>query len=130
MLTDRQLLGLKGERIAARWLLARGWIILDQRFRSGHRDLDIVATAHDPTTHNRLITFVEVRTRVSTTYGAPIESVGYRKQRELIRSARDWIRKNKCSNDTYRFDVLGVLLAGQKVRIQHVPDAFRVGWFG
>ena len=124
MLTARQELGLRGERVAERWLAARGWTILDRRFRAGHRDLDLVAARWDAETDGRLVAFVEVRTRFSAVRGTPAESVTWRKQRELARAARAWIALNKRSKDVYRFDVLGVLVRGERARIEHVPDAF------
>jgi len=45
MLAARQLLGEKGERIAEGWLASRGWILVERRFRSGHRDIDLVVSA-------------------------------------------------------------------------------------
>jgi putative endonuclease len=74
----------------------------------------------------RLIAFVEVRTRLSTDFGTPAESVGWKKQRELARSARVWIASNRRSGDNYRFDVVGVIVGKGRVRIQYVPDAFWV----
>ncbi len=130
MLTDRQRLGLQGERIAARWLQAHGWTILQQRFRHGHRDIDLIATRSDAPGNGRLIAFVEVRTRLSAAWGTPVETVQYRKQRDLVQSARAWLSENRCSGDSYRFDVIGVLLAGSHARIQYVPDAFWRAQFG
>jgi putative endonuclease len=123
MLTARQELGLRGERVAEAWLCARGWEVLDRRFRAGHRDLDLVAARWDED-GGRLVAFVEVRTRYSTARGTPAETVTWRKQRELARAARAWIALNKRSKDSYRFDVVGVLVVGRRARIQYVPDAF------
>ena len=123
MLTARQELGLRGERVAEAWLRARGWEVLDRRFRAGHRDLDLVAARWEEG-GGRLVAFVEVRTRYSTARGTPAETVTWRKQRELARAARAWIALNKRSKDSYRFDVVGVLVAGRRARIQYVPDAF------
>lgn len=130
MLTRRQLLGIRGESIAARWLEARGWTILDRRFRNGHRDLDLVACQPRDGPAGRLIAFVEVRTRLSTDFGTPAETVGWSKQKELVRSARAWIASNRRSEDEYRFDVLGVVVGEGRVRIQYVPDAFWLRRFG
>jgi putative endonuclease len=116
----------KGESIAARWLEARGWEIVDRRFRDGHRDLDLVACRTVDGSEGRLVAFVEVRTRWSTDFGTPAETVGWKKQRELARSARSWIASNRRSGDVYRFDVVGVILGDGRVRIQYVPDAFWV----
>lgn len=129
MLTRRQELGIKGESIAARWLESRGWVILDRRFRNGHRDLDLVACRVEDG-GGRLVAFVEVRTRFSTDFGTPAETVGWKKQRELARSARAWIGSNRRSNDVYRFDVLGVILGEGPVKIQYLPDAFWLRQFG
>jgi putative endonuclease len=134
VLTQRQQLGIRGEAIGALWLESRGWAILDRRFRNGHRDLDLVACrAGDGASagaNGRLVAFVEVRTRLSTDFGTPAETVGWRKQRELARSARAWIASNRRSGDQYRFDVLGVVVGGGRVRIQYVPDAFWLRSFG
>ena len=121
---------MKGESIAARWLEARGWEILERRFRDGHRDLDLVACRIAEGSAGRLVAFVEVRTRLSTDFGTPAETVGWKKQRELTRSARAWLASNRCSGDAYRFDVVGVVLGDGRVRIQYVPDAFWVRQFG
>lgn len=129
MLTERQRLGIRGEAIAARWLEGRGWTVLDRRFRSGHRDLDLVVTRTELDA-SRLVAFVEVRTRFSTEMGYPAATVQWRKQQELARSARAWIRSNRRSEDVYRFDVIGVLVRGPTVRIQYVPDAFWLRSFG
>ena len=124
MLTQRQRLGIKGESIAARWLEARGWAIMDRRFRNGHRDLDLVACKVEDGNEGRIVAFVEVRTRLSTDFGTPAETVGWKKRRELARSARVWIASNRRSGDQYRFDVVGVVLSKARVQIQYIPDAF------
>lgn len=118
-----------GERVAARWLERRGWEIVARRFRSGHRDLDLVARL------GTLVAFVEVKARRGLGFGDPIEAVRWRKQRELVRSANVWIDRHGRAGDAYRFDVVGVVLppparagqgAGQVVRVRHVADAFQV----
>lgn len=130
MLTGRQRLGIKGESIAARWLVLRGWEILERRFQNGHRDLDLVVCRPEEGNPGRLVAFVEVRTRFSTDFGTPAETVGWKKQRELARSARVWIASNRRSGDQYRFDVVGVIVCEATVQIQYVPDAFWLRSFG
>ena len=108
----------------------RGWTILDRRFRDGHRDLDLVVCKIEAGESDRLVAFVEVRARYSTDFGTPAETVGWKKQRELARSARVWIASNRRSGDVYRFDVIGVIVGGGSVQIQYVPDAFWLHRFG
>ena len=120
MTEARQALGLLGERVAARWLLRLGWTIEAHRFRSGHRDLDLVARRDD------VVAFVEVKARRGTGFGDPVEAVGWRKRRELVRSAWVWIDRCGRLGEAYRFDVIGVLLTSSGARIRHVEHAFEV----
>ena len=113
-----QRLGEQGERIAERWLRRRGWAILERRWRSGRRDLDLVAAQGD------LVAFVEVKARRRNDFGGPVEAVGWRKQRELQRSAACWIDQCGLPGRAYRFDVIGVWMAPGTVRVRHVTDAF------
>ena len=113
-----QAFGEIGERVAERWLRHKGWRILQRRFRNGHRDIDLVAE------RDGLVAFVEVKARKGIEFGLPVEAVNWRKQRELTRSAHVWISRHGRPDDTYRFDVIGVLVAGSAVRVRHVEDAF------
>src|SRR5688572_2101728 len=123
---ERQTMGLRGEGVAARWLHAHGWQIAEQRFRNGHRDIDLVATRRTQDGTERTVAFVEVKTRKSLEFGGPLAGVGWRKKRELIRSAKVWIARNQMPGDTYRFDVVGVILCPKHVRVQYVENAFLI----
>lgn len=114
----RQELGKVGEAIAARWLRRRGWRVVAERFRSGHRDLDLIVE------RDGTVAFVEVKTRRRTTFGDPIEAVSWRKRRELIRSAMVWADRFGPPGASYRFDVVGVIIAGRDAKIRHVANAF------
>ncbi|WP_306519474.1 YraN family protein [Gemmatimonas sp.] len=116
----RQEFGLLGERIAARWLMRDGWVLVAHRFRVGHRDIDLIVRRGDD------VAFVEVKARRDERFGGPVEAVHYRKQRELGRSARVWVDRHGSDTLRYRFDVVGVLVVGQTVRVRHVPNAFRL----
>ena len=125
MTTARQTMGVKGERVAARWLQVHGWNIAEHRFRNGHRDIDLVATREEPGSA-RTVAFVEVKTRTTNSFGGPIAQVSWRKQRELSRSAKIWMSRFQRPGDTFRFDVIGVILSTKHVRVQHVENAFLV----
>jgi putative endonuclease len=124
MQTARQVLGERGERIAERWLEERGWKILERRFRSGHRDLDLIIQRNGD--EGRLVAFVEVKTRVSAGFGGPLGAVHWRKQREMARAARDWLGKSACPFDVYRFDVIGVIYGPGLPEVVHIENAFQV----
>ncbi|HYW33046.1 MAG TPA: YraN family protein [Gemmatimonas sp.] len=120
MTNQRQALGLLGERIAARWMCRDGWTVVAHRFRSGHRDVDLIMR------RGAELAFVEVKARRGDAFGGPLEAVHHRKRKELGRSAQVWIDRHGTPELAYRFDVVGVLISGHTVRIKHVPDAFRM----
>ncbi|HVZ78115.1 MAG TPA: YraN family protein [Gemmatimonadaceae bacterium] len=115
-----QAFGELGERIAERWLRRRGWRVVHRRFRSGHRDIDLVVEREGT------VAFVEVKARSGAGFGGPIEAVNWRKRNELERSARAWITRHGRPHESYRFDVVGILVEQGTVRIRHVPDAFQL----
>ena len=122
MSATRQTMGKRGERVAEKWLAVHGWEIAERRFRNGHRDIDLIATKPDG--EARTVAFVEVKTRASADFGGPVSAVNWRKQRELSRSAKVWMSRFQRPGDTFRFDVIGVILGPQNVRVQHVENAF------
>jgi putative endonuclease len=124
MSAAKQTMGLKGERVAERWLTVHGWEIAERRFRNGRRDIDLVATR--PEGDGRAVAFVEVKTRASADFGGPVSAVNWRKQRELCRSAKVWMSRFQKPGDTFRFDVIGVILGQENVRVQHVENAFLI----
>jgi putative endonuclease len=118
MTAANQELGELGERIAERWLRRRGWRVLQRRFRNGHRDIDLVVE------RDGTVAFVEVKARRGQAFGDPVEAVNWSKQKELVRSACVWIDRHGRPSESYRFDVVGILVEGERVRIRHVPNAF------
>ena len=114
-------LGELGERLAARWLERHGYTVLARRWRSGHRDVDVIAEREG------VVTFVEVKTRAALEFGDPVEAVHVRKQRSLVRCAREWLARDRAnSTSDYRFDVIGILLRDGKVWVRHIESAFTV----
>jgi putative endonuclease len=94
--------------------------VIQRRFRSGHRDIDLVMEREG------MIVFVEVKARRGDDFGQPVEAVNWRKQKELAKSAQIWIARHGRPDEAYRFDVVGVLVNGERVRVRHVEDAFRL----
>ena len=120
MSTAKQAFGELGERIAERWLRKRGWRVVNRRFRNGRRDIDLVVE------QDGTVAFVEVKARKGDDFGGPVAAVNWRKQKELAKSANVWIDRHGQPLESYRFDVFGVLVHGERVRVRHVPDAFRI----
>jgi putative endonuclease len=120
MTAARQSFGQLGERIAEKWLKRQGWRVVQRRFRNGHRDIDLVIEREGT------VAFVEVKARKGLDFGTPVEAVNWRKKKELAKSANVWIDRHGSPTESYRFDVIGVWVAGDRVRVRHVPDAFAI----
>jgi putative endonuclease len=74
----RHRLGLEAEAIVASRLIAAGWRVLAQRYRSPEGELDLVCLDPEGT-----LVGIEVRARRSPRAGSAIESIGRRKVARL-----------------------------------------------
>jgi putative endonuclease len=115
----RQQLGETGENLAVSALLARGYAILDRRYRTKHGEIDIVCE------HAGVIVFVEVRARASAEFGLAAESVTGRKQRKVTAMAVEYLARHRITNRPCRFDVVAIDDAlGPAPTITVYPNAF------
>jgi putative endonuclease len=115
----RQQLGETGENLAVSALLARGYAILDRRYRTKHGEIDIVGE------HRGVIVFVEVRARASAEFGLAAESVTDRKKRKVTAMAVEYLARHRITNRPCRFDVVAIDDAlGRDPRITIYPNAF------
>lgn len=115
--------GATAEELAARLLQGQGWTILHRNWRFGHKEIDLIAR------RNETVAFVEVRARRSVSHGHPIETIGWRKRREIETAARAWIARHGRRAQAYRFDVITVLdpsgRGSPSAALAHVADAWR-----
>jgi len=111
-------IGIKGEQIAADFLLNKGYIILHRNWRSGKKELDIIAQKAD------LVVFVEIKTRSNFDFGYPEEAVTRKKQQFLKSAAEAFIFMNP-RYVNIRFDIISILLEGENVKeLLHFEEAF------
>jgi len=114
--TDNKKKGSWGETKAVKYLKSRGYRILNTNYRTPLGELDIVATPDE-----RLLVFVEVKTRQDNAYGAPCESITYHKRRKINQAAAQYMSKFLLQDVAVRFDVIEVYLDGN---INHLEGAF------
>jgi putative endonuclease len=117
---DRRWIGEYGERVAVDFLRAKGHRILKRNFKGPRRgEVDIIARK------DRLLLFVEVKTRRSDTRIRPLDAVDKSKQQLIERGANAWLKLLKTRNLPWRFDVIEILIEeGEIPKINHVKDAF------
>jgi putative endonuclease len=117
MTNHNQLVGGYGERLACRYLVSQGLVLLDRNWRSRAGELDVVAR------DGADLVFVEVKTRRSLRYGHPAEAIVPGKARRLRRLAGLWLAANSVHYEQVRFDVVSVFL-GRSAAVQHLRGAF------
>ncbi|HEX2168310.1 MAG TPA: YraN family protein [Longimicrobiales bacterium] len=119
--------GAHAEDLAAALLERNGWTILHRNWRFGRREIDVIAR------RGRTIAFVEVKARRGVTHGHPLESIDWRKRRDLAIAASGWIDRHGTAGEEYRFDAVHVVArAGPGCRrgandgpeVQHTEDAW------
>jgi putative endonuclease len=111
--------GYLGEDIAIAYLKENGYKILKQNFIFGKLgEIDIIAEK------NNILVFVEVKSRTNSSYGDPLESVNFKKQVHLRRTAEGYLHINKIYNRECRMDVIAVDLTREKPVIRHIENAF------
>src|SRR3984957_10513212 len=118
--TEKQLIGLAAENIAADFLRAKGLEILQRNYRRRLGELDIVARDGD------VLVIAEVRTRASNRYGGAAASVDPRKQQRLIRAASQLLQQRRdLAPLRVRFDVIAVLdMDRERPRVEWIQHAF------
>lgn len=103
-MTDaRQDLGRSGENLAILELEARGYAIIERRYRTAHGEIDIIAR------DGETLVFVEVRRKSSDEFGTAAESVTPAKQRRVIRMAIAYLALHGLYDRCHvRFDVVAI----------------------
>jgi putative endonuclease len=111
-------LGDRGENLAARFLRDKGYKILVRNYRCNVGEIDIIA--RDGTA----LVFVEVKTR-SYDDPTPEEQVHAGKQHQLTKAARFYLARYGTPQPPARFDVVAIVWPeGREPQIRHTANAF------
>lgn len=111
-------LGLKGEKIAKRFLKRKGFKVLETNFQCRFGEIDLIARDKD------CLVFCEVRTRSADALVSPLESVTYAKQQKLIKTARFYFQLHQLDTAA-RFDVVAVTLQPNgRFAVEHLENVF------
>jgi putative endonuclease len=103
LMRAKDVLGRRGEQVAAGYLEAQGMRIVDRNWRCAEGEIDIVALDGD------VLVIAEVKTRKSLAFGHPFEAVGVDKLARLRRLASAWCRDHELRTPLRRVDVIAVL---------------------
>ena len=112
---NRRAAGAQREAMAADWLEARGYTILERNYRCRQGEIDLIGR------DGRYLVFIEVKYRRDGRLGDPLEAVNARKQARILYTARNYLREKRYSLSTpCRFDVVAV--RGNEISV--LKDAF------
>jgi putative endonuclease len=116
----KQLLGKEGERIAERYLLKKGYKLVERNYRCPSGELDLIVL------DRRVVVFVEVKTRTGHAFGTPFEAVEFRKQQKMTQAAQYFLAQKGLHQRDARFDVVGISWLGREPMVEHIENAFEL----
>lgn len=126
-------IGVIGEDIACKYLVGKGYEIIERNFRNKIGELDIICRYRsDQETNNNAsttskIVFVEVKTLTpNKTDLNPEENVTFFKQKKLIRTCKLFLATNRIDLDSdWQIDVVSIFLDPEKKKatIRHTQNA-------
>jgi putative endonuclease len=95
--------GRRGEELARQYLRRCGYAILHQNWRHGHHEIDIIAVK------DKVLHFVEVKTRRTERYGYPEAGVTTKKLHRLMRASGAFLRLHGRGRSA-QCDIVAILL--------------------
>lgn len=98
----RRRFGNKAEKLAARFLVSKGYKILKRQYATRGGEIDLIAQDGDE------IVFIEVKARNSNEFGYPEESVTRDKLRKIQITAELYLSKHKIQTIPYRIEVVAI----------------------
>ena len=101
---DRKFVGDAGEDFAAKVLTAKGYQILERNYRCRTGEIDIIAERCDE------LIFIEVKTRLTTHFGTPAESVTREKQRRIRGAAACYLKIHGRNHSDVSFQVIELMV--------------------
>lgn len=109
--------GKLGESLAEKFLINKGYKIIDMNYKNKIGEIDIIALDKD------VLVFVEVKSRTSNIYGNPYEAVNFKKQKKIVYASLIYLKYKKILDMQLRYDIIEVYLT-KKYKINHIENAF------
>ena len=103
-----------GEDIACKYLIEKGYAILERNYVEKGGEIDIIAR------NGREIIFVEVKARCSKKNGDGIESITWQKIRHIKNVSKIYILKKRLFNYSIRYDAIDINFSRTSHSINHI----------
>ena len=115
--------GKSGEDIAAAFLEAKGYNILDRNYRFQRAEIDLVALRLEPAE----LVFAEVKTRSRSDGPYPEEGLSDAQKKRIFKAADSYLYEKQLSTVPVRFDIIAIQMDNpEHPLIHHIEDAFRL----
>ena len=111
-------LGRWGETLAAQYLVAGGYRILERNWRSGRSEIDLIAL------HEGAFVFIEVKLRSERGPVVGLDSLQETQQARIIHAAHRFLCTRKETLPHTRFDVICIRYGPSGWRLDHWVEAF------
>lgn len=118
MKTENLRIGNLGENIAREYLKSKGYRIIENNHRNKYAEIDLIARDKQ-----KILIFIEVRTKTSEQLVSPEESINKRKICRLVRNAKAYLGKINYKG-LARIDAVCIVLSeeGTCRRITHYEN--------
>jgi len=112
-------IGLAGEKMAELFLKANRHKIVDRNKKTPFGEIDLI------TFEGNTLVFIEVKTRISKSFGPPSLSITAKKKRTIIKNALYYIKRFGFSDLDARIDVIAINLneRGKFEKLDHIKNA-------
>ncbi len=104
------------EIIAIKYLLNEWYRIIETNFKIKWWEIDIVSE------FGSNIIFFEVKYRRNDLYWTPEEALNKTKRKNILRTIKYYMMKNKIREDTVRFEFIGITETNWEVKLNHFKD--------
>jgi len=116
--------GQNAEDLALLFLQSKGMQLIERNYRCKVGEIDLIMQ------HDTELVFVEVRYRKHTSFGSGAETVDYRKQQKILKSAEHYLQSHsKYATLPCRIDVISITAAhktsDQESDIDWIPNAIQ-----
>jgi putative endonuclease len=115
MKTKRRKLGDLGESVAAKFLMKKGFELIDRNVHSPGGEIDLIMKDGDE------LVFIEVKTRKSHRFGFARESFSPQKARRMLLAIEHYflVRQKVDDIPAFRIDFVAVEVRGEKFFCEH-----------
>jgi len=116
--------GRKAEKHVARYLKRRGWVMLEQRFKTAEGEVDLIAR------RGKIIAFIEVKQRETMPTKEDLLSAS--NVERVMAAAEIWVNRHFDTlpqDFEIRFDLAAIKgFVGPLSKVSYIPNAFRGDW--